>query len=60
MFIEEMRSELDHELSQLNDALGGKGLRRLKISDRKSGAITLTALDAALEPINLRRLKACL
>jgi hypothetical protein len=47
VFIAEMRSELDHELSQLNDALGGKGLRWLKISDRKTGAITLTPLDAA-------------
>jgi Tn3 transposase DDE domain len=60
VFIEEMRSELDHKLSQLNDALGGKGLRWLKISDRKSGAITLTPLDAAPEPINLLRLKAAI
>src|SRR5690606_34574085 len=60
VFIEEMRAELDHELSQLNDALGGKGLRWLKISDRKSGAIQLTPLEAAPEPINLRRLKAAI
>jgi hypothetical protein len=60
VFIDEMRAELDHELSELNDALGGKGLRWLKISDRKTGAIQLTPLDRAPEPINLRRLKAAI
>jgi len=60
VFIDEMRAELDHELSELNDALGGKGLRWLKISDRKTGAIQLTPLDPAPEPINLRRLKAAI
>ena len=38
----------------LNDAL--PGLDWLRITDRKSGAIRLTALDAQPEPRNLRRL----
>jgi len=43
------------ELAALNDAL--PDLDWLQITDRKSGAIQLTALDAQLEPRNLRRLK---
>ncbi|MCA1698795.1 MAG: transposase [Actinobacteria bacterium] len=43
------------ELRALNDAL--PGLPWLRITDRKSGAIQLTALDAQPEPRNLRRLK---
>ncbi|TKK84234.1 hypothetical protein FDA94_30385 [Herbidospora galbida] len=60
VFIDELRDELDFELSQLNDALGGRGLPWLKISDRKTGAIQLSPLDAAPEPVNLRRLKAAI
>jgi TnpA family transposase len=66
VFVGELREEMDAELSALNNALdagssaggAGRGLRWLKISDRKSGAIQLTPLDALPEPINLRRLKA--
>ncbi|MEU6040323.1 hypothetical protein ABZ801_33445 [Actinomadura sp. NPDC047616] len=47
VFIHDMRAELDHEPSELNDGLGGKGLRCLKVSGRKTGAIQLTPLDAA-------------
>ncbi|GAA4070074.1 hypothetical protein GCM10022214_26920 [Actinomadura miaoliensis] len=47
VFIDDMRTELDHEPSELNDGLGGKGLRRLKVSGRNTGAIQLTPLDAA-------------
>jgi TnpA family transposase len=55
-FIGELREEMDAELTALNDAL--PGLDWLQITTRKSGAITLTPLDAAPEPRNLRRLKA--
>jgi TnpA family transposase len=60
VFIDELRDELDFELSQLNDALGGRGLPWLKISDRKTGAIQVSPLNAAPEPVNLRRLKAAI
>jgi TnpA family transposase len=60
-FTGEMREELDAELSALNDALGGKGLAWLKITERRNaGAICLTPLDAAPEPRNLRRLKTAI
>ncbi|MEZ0070811.1 hypothetical protein [Planotetraspora sp. GP83] len=48
VFIDQLRSEMDAELSALNDALGGKGLAWLKIAERRgAGAIQLTPLDAA-------------
>jgi hypothetical protein len=34
-FTDQMREELDAELSELNDALGGKGLAWLKVADRR-------------------------
>ena len=43
------------QLAALNDAL--PGLDWLRITNRKSGAIQLTPLDAQPEPRNLRRLK---
>jgi TnpA family transposase len=61
VFVDQLRSEMDAELSALNDALGGKGLTWLKIAERRNaGAIQLTPLDAAPEPRNLRRLKAAI
>ncbi len=60
-FTDEMREELEAELSALNSVLGGKGLAWLKIADRRgAGAIHLTPLDAAPEPRNLRRLKTAI
>jgi len=50
-----LREEMRSELAALNDAL--PGLPWLRITDRKSGAIQLRALDAQPEPRNLRRLK---
>lgn len=50
-----LREEMRTELTALNDAL--PELHWLRITDRKSGAIQLTALDAQPEPRNLRRLK---
>ena len=50
-----LREEMRSELAALNDAL--PALDWLQITDRKSGAIQLTALDAQPEPRNLRRLK---
>ncbi|MDQ3677996.1 MAG: Tn3 family transposase [Actinomycetota bacterium] len=50
-----LREEMRTELRALNDAL--PGLPWLRITDRKSGAIQLTALEAQPEPRNLRRLK---
>ena len=50
-----LRQEMRSELAELNDAL--PGLDWLQITSRKSGAIQLTALEAQLEPRNLRRLK---
>jgi hypothetical protein len=61
VFVDQLRSEMDAELSALNDALGGKGLPWLKIAERRNvGAIQLTPLDAAPEPRNLRRLKTAI
>jgi hypothetical protein len=50
-----LREEMRAELNVLNDALPGRDW--LQITDRKSGAIRLSALDAQPEPRNLRRLK---
>ena len=55
-FIAGLRGELDGELSTLNEALSE--LSWLSITDRRSGAITLTPIEAQIEPCNLRRLKA--
>jgi len=55
-FSGELREEMTAELAALHDAL--PGLDFLEITERKTGAITLTPLDAAPEPRNLRRLKA--
>ncbi|MEU7878269.1 Tn3 family transposase [Microbispora bryophytorum] len=61
VFIDQLRSEMDAELSALNDALGGRGLAWLKIAERRNaGAIQLSPLDAAPEPRNLRRLKTAI
>lgn len=57
IFTGELIEEMDAELSALNDAL--PALEWLDISERKKGgAITLTPLEAAPEPRNLRKLKA--
>jgi len=55
-FIDGMRGELGCELVALNEAV--PRLDWLSISDRRSGAITLTPVEAQPEPRNLRRLKA--
>lgn len=55
-FIQTLRTEMDTGLTALNDAL--PELPWLTITaGRKAGPITLTQLDAAPEPTNLRRLK---
>lgn len=54
-FTAELREEMRTGLRALNDAL--PDLPWLRITDRKSGAIQLTALEAQPEPRNLRRLK---
>ena len=56
VFIDELRDQLDAELTLLNDTL--PELSWLEISDRASGAIRLTAAPAQPEPRNLRRIKA--
>ncbi len=56
-FTSELREEMDAELTALNDAL--PHLDWLEIKERRAGgAIILTPLAAAPEPVNLRRLKA--
>ena len=55
MFTAGLREEMRAELRALDDAL--PGLPWLRITDRKSGAIQLTALEAQPEPRNLRCLK---
>ena len=55
VFTAGLREEMRTELNLLNDAL--PDLPWLRITDRKSGAIQLTALEAQPEPRNLRRLK---
>ena len=54
-FVARLREELRGQLTALNEEL--PGLDWLEISDRKSGAVQLTALTAQPEPANLRRLK---
>ena len=54
-FIDELREEMRAELDALYQAL--PTCDWLEISDRASGPIKLTPLDAAPEPRNLRRLK---
>lgn len=54
-FIDELRTEMRHELAALHDAL--PRAEWLSISERPSGAIKLTSLGAQTEPRNLRRLK---
>ena len=54
-FVDELRAEMRAELDALHAALPRYDW--LTISDRASGAITLTPLAAAPEPRNLRRLK---
>jgi hypothetical protein len=46
-FIEEMRAELDHELSQLNDALGGKRGELAARRNRNSACCACTSSRAA-------------
>src|SRR5574341_112135 len=52
-FSGELREELTAELAALNKAL--PGLDFLDIAEWRTGAITLTPLDAVAEPRNLRR-----
>jgi hypothetical protein len=54
-FIGELRAEIRAELDALHQAL--PTCDWLEISDRASGTIKLTPLDAAPEPRNLRQLK---
>ena len=54
-FIGGLRQEMESALAALDDEL--PGLSWVDITDRKSGAIRLTPLDAAPEPRNLRRIK---
>ena len=56
VFIHDLRSEMTAALDELNTAL--PTLDWLDITDRASGAITLSKYDAAPEPRNLRRIKA--
>jgi TnpA family transposase len=55
VFIGELREEMTAALEELNTAL--PTLDWLDITDRTSGAITLTKFEAAPEPRNLRRVK---
>ena len=55
-FIAELRDELDTELAALDAAL--PQLSWVEISERRAGAIKLTAVEAQAEPRNLRRIKA--
>ncbi len=55
VFTAGLREEMRTELNLLNDTL--PDLPWLRITNRKSGAIQLTALEAQPEPRNLRRLK---
>ena len=56
-FIDQLREEMRTELAALDTAL--PKLAWLEIAERgKNGPIKLTDLDAAVEPRNLRRLKA--
>jgi TnpA family transposase len=55
VFTAGLREEMRTELAALNDAL--PDLPWLRITNRRSGAIQLIALEAQPEPRNLRRLK---
>lgn len=55
-FVAGLRGELADELGMLNSALPKLGW--LSITDRRTGAIRLTPIDAQPEPRNLRRVKA--
>jgi len=55
-FITQVREQLRTELAALNSGL--PSLSWLSISERRAGAIKLTAADAQPEPRNLRRIKA--
>jgi TnpA family transposase len=54
-FTAALRDEMRGQLAALNDAL--PDLDWLRITNRKSGAIRLSPVEAQLEPRNLRRLK---
>jgi len=56
VFISGIREEMRRELSALNDMVGS--CQWLSISERRSGAITLSPLPPQTEPRNLRRIKA--
>src|SRR5680860_952024 len=56
VFIHDLRSEMTSALDDLNTAVPDLGW--LEITDRASGAITLSRYEAAPEPRNLRRIKA--
>lgn len=56
MFVDELRGQMHAELTALNEALPKLGW--LEITERRAGAIKLTALEAQPEPRNLRRVKA--
>ena len=56
VFISDLRSEMTAALDDLNTAI--PDLEWLDITDRASGAITLSKYAAAPEPRNLRRIKA--
>jgi len=55
-FLDEVREEMTTELDTLDQALPDLGW--LEVTDRASGAIRLSPLDAVPEPRGLRRLKA--
>ncbi|WP_117199510.1 Tn3 family transposase [Nocardiopsis sp. TNDT3] len=54
-FIARLRGDMVTELAGLNDALPRLGW--VEVAERKTGAISLTPLEARAEPRNLRRLK---
>lgn len=56
VFIHDLRSEMTAALDELDTAV--PSLEWLDITDRASGAITLSKYEAAPEPRNLRRIKA--
>jgi len=55
VFIHDLRAEMTAALDELNTAV--PSLEWLDITDRASGAITLSKYEAAPEPRNLRRIK---
>lgn len=56
VFINDLRGEMTAALDELDSAV--PELEWLEITDRASGAITLSKYEAAPEPRNLRRIKA--